>query len=117
MKGVAVMVAASVGTWFVASLLVDARMHRELLFGMIGPLVGVSGSWLVVERIYRRDPQAVTSAMIVAFGFKLVFFGAYVTAMLRGLSLSPVPFVVSFLTYFCGLYLTEALYLRRLFAG
>ena len=115
MKGVAVMVAASVGTWLVASLVLDARIQRELLYGMVGPLVGVSGSWVVVERTYRRDPQAVTRAMIGAFAFKLVFFGAYVTVMLRGLSLSPVPFVVSFVSYFCGLYLMEALYLRRLF--
>ena len=115
MKAVAVMVAASVGTWLVASLLVDWRVQRELLYGMVGPLVAVSGSWDAVERTYRRDPQAVTRMMILAFAFKIVFFGTYVIVMIRGLSLSPVPFGVSFVSYFSGLYLMEALYLRRLF--
>lgn len=115
MKGVAVMMAASIGTWLVASLAIDARVQRELLFGMLGPLAGVSGSWVMVERTYRRDPQALTRAMITGFAFKLVFFGAYVIVMLRGLSLSPVPFTVSFVSYFVGLYLMEALYLRQLF--
>ena len=109
------MVAAGVGTWLAASLVVDARMQRELLYGMVGPLLGVGGSWVAVERTYRRDPQAVTRVMIGAFACKLVFFGAYVVAMLRGLSLSPGPFVISFVSYFCGLYLAEALYLRQLF--
>ena len=115
MKAVAVMVAAGVGSWLVASLVLDSRTRLEVLCGMIGPLLGVGGSWIMTERTYRRNPQAVTNLMIWAFGFKLVFFGAYVTAMLRGLSLRPGPFVASFMVYFCGLYLLEALYLRRLF--
>ena len=89
-------------------------MGLEVLCGMIGPLVGVGGSWVLVERTHRRDPQAVTARMIVAFGFKLVFFGAYLTVMLRGLSLRPGPFVASFVCYIVGLYLMEALYLQRL---
>jgi uncharacterized membrane protein YdfJ with MMPL/SSD domain len=115
MKAVAMMVAAGFGSWLVASLVLDSRMRLELLCGMIGPLAGVSGSWVLIERTHRRNPQALTSAMIVAFGFKLVFFGAYVAVMLVGLSLRPVPFVASFVGYFCGLYLMEALYLQRLF--
>ncbi len=115
MKAVAVMVAAGFGSWLVASLVLDSRTRLEVLCGMMGPLLGVSGSWVMVERTYRRNPQAVTALMIWAFGFKLAFFGAYVTAMIRGFSLRPVPFVVSFMSYFCGLYLMEALYLRRLF--
>jgi hypothetical protein len=115
MKSVAVMVAASVSTWFLASFVVDARVQRELLFGMVGPLVGVTASWVLVERTFRRDPLAVTQAMIWGFALKLVFFGAYVVVMVRALSLNPFPFAVSFVSYFCGLYLMEALYLRRLF--
>ena len=115
MKAAAVMVATGFGSWLVASLVLDSRTRLEVLCGMIGPLVGVGGSWVMIERTHRRNPQAVTNLMIWAFGFKIVFFGAYVTAMLRGFSLRPVPFVVSFMSYFCGLYMLEALYLRRLF--
>src|SRR5262249_44574318 len=98
MKAVAVMTAASVSAYIVASMLVDGRVQRELLWGMAGPLLAVSGSWLAIERAYRRDPGAVTRLMIAGFGFKIVFFGTYVVVMLRGLALSPVPFVVSFVS-------------------
>jgi hypothetical protein len=37
--------------------------------------------------------------------------------MLRVLDLRPLPFVVSFTTYFIALHLFEALCLQRLFAG
>jgi len=46
-----------------------------------------------------------------------VFFGVYVTIMLRVLALRPLPFVVSFTTYFIALHLFEAFCLQRLFAG
>jgi uncharacterized membrane protein YdfJ with MMPL/SSD domain len=115
MKPLAVMVAASLGSWIAASLVLDSRTRLEVLYGMIGPLACVSGSWLMVERAHKRDPQAVMAAMIWGFAFKVVFVGGYVTVMLLGLSLRPVPFVASFVSYFSGLYLMEALYLRRLF--
>jgi uncharacterized membrane protein YdfJ with MMPL/SSD domain len=115
MKPVAVMVAAGVGSWLAIAALLDARTRLELMSGMIGPLAGVAGSWVLVERTHRRNPRAVTAVMLVAFASKVVFFGVYVTVMLRVLSLRPVPFVTSFTAYFSGLYLMEALYLRRLF--
>jgi hypothetical protein len=114
MKPVVVMVVAGFGSWLAASLVVESRMWLEVLWGMIGPLVGVGGSWVLVERTYRRDPRALTAQMILAFGFKLVFFGAYLAVMLRVLSLRPAPFVASFVCYLVGLYLMEALYLQRL---
>ena len=55
--------------------------------------------------------------MITAFAFKLVFFGGYVAVMLRVLQLRPVPFVVSFSSYFIALHFVEAFCLQRLFAG
>jgi hypothetical protein len=73
--------------------------------------------WMVMEQTYRRDPARLTAVMIAAFAGKLVFFGAYVAVMLGLLAVRPIPFVVSFTSYFIGLYLIEALYLRRLFAN
>ena len=115
MKPVAVMVAASVGSFLAAALLVDARTRVEVLFGMVGPLAMAAGSWVLVERAYARHPQTLTSLMIAAFAFKLVFFGAYVAVMIRVVALTPVPFIASFTGYLAGLYLMEAVYLRQLF--
>jgi hypothetical protein len=55
--------------------------------------------------------------MILAFAGKMVFFGAYVTLALTMFPLRPVPFVISFTSYFIALHVTEAIWLRRLFQG
>jgi hypothetical protein len=54
--------------------------------------------------------------MATAFVLKMIFFGTYVAVMLRVMRFRPVPFVISFTGYFIGLYLIEALYLKRLFS-
>jgi len=115
MRPVAVMVGLSVAGWVVASLLVDQRARSEVLFGMLGPLAVACGSWVMIERTVVRNRQMLMSLMIAAFAFKLVFFGVYVVVMLRVVGLRPAPFVLSLTGYFSGLYLVEALYLRRLF--
>jgi hypothetical protein len=117
MKPVAWMVAASLLSWLAVSALAGTASSVDVLLGMVGPLVVASATWVLAERTYRQDPARLTALMIQAFAGKLVFFGAYVTVMLKVLSLRPVPFVVSFTTYFIALHLTEALWLRRLFAG
>jgi len=115
MSAVVWMAVASVASVLIVGALVDPRARLGVLLGMIGPLMIAVGSWVLMERTYRQRPQALTAVMIAAFAFKLVFFGAYVVVMLRVLALRPIPFVASFTGYVVGLYLMEALYLRRLF--
>ena len=81
---------------------------------MLGPLVMACTSWVMTERTYKQDPRALTGLMVTAFAFKLVFFGGYVAVMLRVLQLRPVPFAVSFSSYFIALHAAEAICLRRL---
>jgi hypothetical protein len=109
------MAGASVITWAVTAILLGPSVRLETLFGMVGPLIAAVGSWVLVERTYRRRPQALTATMISAFAFKVVFFGVYVAVMIRVLTLRPGPFVLSLAGYLAGLYVMEALYLRRLF--
>lgn len=111
------MVGPSIGAWLAVMALVGTRTGVDVLFGMLGPLVAASVSWVMAVRTHRRSPERLTSVMITAFAAKMVFFGAYVAVMLQDLALRPVPFVVSFTSYFVALYLMEALALRRLFAG
>jgi len=117
MKAVAWMVAASLLSWVVVAAAVDARTRSAALLGMLGPLVVAASSWVMAERAWRRNPESLTSWMIAAFAGKVVFFGAYVAVMLKGLSLPPVPFVASFAGYFIALHLFEALSLKRMFEG
>jgi hypothetical protein len=89
----------------------------EILLGAIAPLVVASGTWVLMERTYTRNPEQLTPLMVKAFAAKMVFFGVYVAVMLRGLSLRPLPFMVSFTSSFVALHLIEAFCLRRLLAG
>ena len=117
MKPVRLMVGSSVMSWLATTALVGTRTGLDVLLGMIGPLVVASGTWVLAERTHRRNPERLMSLMIKAFAVKMVFFGVYVAVMLKMLSVRPVPFVVSFTSYFAVLHLMEALCLRRLLAS
>ena len=108
--------------WLAAGSALSAAMFgmrygREVWFGMLAPLVVVSATWLMTERVYRASPERLTSVMISAFAGKLVFFGAYVGLVIGVLGVRPVPFAVSFTGYFIALHMIEALWLKRLFVS
>jgi hypothetical protein len=88
----------------------------ELWFGLAAPLVSTVVSWIVIERTQRTAPEKTTGVLMAAFGIKVVLIGAYVVGALAGLSLRPVPFIVSFTGYYVLLHATEALLLKRLLA-
>ena len=114
MKPVAWMVGASVVSWLIVSG-VAGGSNPEVLCGMLAPLAVAAISWIVIERTYRSKPERLTGVMVQGLAIKAVFFGAYVVSMLRVIGLRPVPFVVSFTSYFIALHVTEALFMRRLF--
>ena len=115
MKPVGWMVGASVVSWLVVARMAGAGANPEVLYGMLGPLVVAAVSWIVIERTYTSNPERLTGVMVQGLAIKAVFFGAYVVSMLRVIGLRPVPFVVSFTSYFIALHVTEALFMRRLF--
>ena len=115
MTPVAWMAGASIVSWLIASRAVGPEANPEVLYGMLAPLVVAVVSWIVIERTYRSNPERLTRVMVEGLAVKAVFFGAYVAGMLRVIGLRPVPFVVSFTSYFIALHVTEAVFLRRLF--
>jgi hypothetical protein len=92
-------------------------MNGSILLGIVGPLLVVGLSWVLMARTYRRDPTRLTSLMMMAFAVKMVFFAGYVALALKVLDVRPVPFVASFVVSFVGLYLVEAVSLRRMIAA
>lgn len=114
---VVLIVTGCLASWLLFAAAFGEAAGVELPLGMLGPLVAVVGSWLLVEHVHRHNPAGVTAVMMTAFAVKMVYFGAYVVAMVRLVELRPVPFIVSFTGYFLTLYLVEALLLRRLFIG
>lgn len=117
MKPVRWMVGSGVLSWLVVAALPGVESDAEVLLGMVAPLAGAVATWVLVARTYASRPEWLTPLMVAAFCGKLVFFGVYVTVMLGVLSLRPLPFVISFTTYFIVLHLFEALCLQRLFGG
>jgi uncharacterized membrane protein YdfJ with MMPL/SSD domain len=109
------MVGASVVSCLAIGVFLQRQTSIEVMFGMLGPLAAATVSLMLAQWTWQRRPEAMTRLMIGAFAAKLVFFGVYVAVMLRGLMLTPMPFVISFTGYFIVLYLIEALFLRRLF--
>jgi hypothetical protein len=106
----------AVGSVATAAIL-GARFGREVWIGMFAPLIVVSATWLLSERVYKTHPESLTSVMISAFAGKLVFFGAYVGLVVGVLGVKPVPFAASFTGYFIALHMVEALWLKRLFVS
>jgi hypothetical protein len=111
MAGASVLCCAAAVGWF------GTRSALEVLLGMLAPLAMAGGTWIAIEWTHRRRPAQVTALMVAGFAGKMVFFGLYVVVMLKGLTLKPVPFVVSFTGNFIALYVMEAVALRRLFAS
>jgi len=111
-----VMIGSSVASWAVASAAGGWSLNPELVLGMLGPLASAAVTWLVVERTHAKAPERVTGVLVAGFALKMVFFGVYI-ALLAALGLRLRLFVVSFAVYFIALHATEAVYLRRLFAG
>jgi hypothetical protein len=66
--------------------------------------------------MHARSPEQVSGAMIKLFGAKLILFGAYATLAVVLMPTGRIVFIVSFVTHYILLHMTEAVYLRRLFA-
>jgi len=114
MKPIYWIVGASAASCLAIAPFLQRQTSIEVMFGMLGPLAAATISLLLAQRTWERRPEAIMRLMVAAFAAKLVFFAAYVAVMLRILALTPMPFVVSFASYFIILYLIEALLLKRL---
>jgi hypothetical protein len=111
------MTLASVASWAAVTIVAAEPLNPELFWGMLGPLFSAVVTWVAVARTHRLAPERVTGVLMAGFGAKLVFFGAYLAVMIRVVELRMVPFAASFVGYVIGLYVMEALFLKRLFAG
>jgi hypothetical protein len=114
MKLVAWMLGGALLSSFVITVLLGVQTKAEVWIGMTGPLVAAIVDWIILERTYKRHPSALTSVAVIAFAAKMVFFGLFVTLVLRLGSVNPGAFVISFAVYFLGLHVAEAVGLHRL---
>ncbi len=107
------MLAGSVVSSFVMTALLGAETKLEVWLGMLGPLTAALASWIVIGRQRIRRPEGLTAVLIKAFIAKVIFFGGYITVLVRARLVRPIPFVVSFIIYFLALHVVEAIGLYR----
>jgi len=86
----------------------------EIWLGMLGPLAAALASWVAIKRQFTKRPAELTGQLIKAFAAKMVFYAAYVSVLIKLGSVRPVPFAVSFMSYFVSLHVLEAIGLHRL---
>jgi hypothetical protein len=110
------MCAASSVCWLAVSGVAGRQTIGAALLGMIGPLGAAVATWVIVHRTYVRAPERTSAAMIKLFAAKLLFFGAYVTAVVMSLRAGTMVFVASFVSQYILLHVMEAIFLRRLFS-
>lgn len=108
------MAGVSVASWVVVRAVGGDDAHPEVLFGMLAPLAGALASWIVYDRVHRRQPERLTTVMVGGLALKMALFGAYVVGMVQVAGLRPVPLVVSFGGYFIALHAMEAFFLRQM---
>ena len=111
------MLAGAVLSSFIIATLLDGGMELEVWLGMLGPLAAALASWITMERQRIRRPECLTAVMIKAFAAKMIFFGLYITIVLKTGLVRPIPFAISLVCYFLTLHITEAIALRRLQAA
>jgi hypothetical protein len=117
MKLVGWMLAGSLAAVVALRVWLGAEAGPDLVFGFLGPFVAAAVSWIAMERRYRSRPETLTGLMITAFVAKMLFIGAYVTVVLVTSAVRPVPFAISFTSFFLALHIAEAIGLYRLQAG
>ena len=116
MKLSGVLVLVCVVTCGLFTSLVAPETTGAVFLGMAAPLVMGLGTIRLVEHTARTDMPALTGRLAMAFIVKLVFYAAYVVAVVALLEVDPLPFIISLTLYFVALHFTEALYFKRLFA-
>jgi hypothetical protein len=87
------------------------------LLGLAGPLAAAVATWIIVERQHARMPGRTPGVMIKLFAAKVLFFGAYVAAIVLLVPEWAMVFVVSFTSQYILLHALEAVFLRRLFSS
>jgi hypothetical protein len=109
------MAASCAAVWLMV-VFASPEHAAPVFFGILGPFLAVAVTWLLVERVARQNPAALTSVLMTGFVVKMVLFALYVVAVVRLAAVDWTAFAVSFAASFIALYGVEAWLLRRLVA-
>ena len=88
---------------------------KEIFIGMTAPLLVTVFSILWINKVFKLDSTKVTAVMTKSFFIKMVLFALYFIIILSFYAFEPIPFVISFTSFFILFYLIEAIFLQKLF--
>lgn len=87
----------------------------EIFIGMAAPLLVTIFSIIWIKKVFKADPEKLTSTMAKSFFIKMVLFALYFIIILSFYAFEPNPFVISFTGFFILFYIIEAMFLQKLF--
>ena len=90
---------------------------KEIWLGMLAPALASVVTWSAIERQKRLKSQNMLKCIIQAFVVKFLFFGVYITVLVKTNQVSPKSFAVCFAFFYLALHIAEAFELRRAQAG
>ena len=100
-----------VGTWGLLSAAFPNYV-KEIFLGMVIPwsisLISISKTYSV----YNINPEKLIKHMTKAMLMKMVSYGILLVIIFTFISFNPLPFIISFISYFLALHIMEAFTLR-----
>ena len=112
---VAFLIVLCFSSWILGAKLFFQKYFVEIFLGMFPPLMLGIFSIYRIKSIFLNHPEKLTSYMIKAFVFKMIFYGIYIIWVIVFSAFNPLQFFVSFMIYFGTLHILEALFVRSVF--
>ena len=91
------------------------QYSKEILFGMIAPLLVSIFSIIWIKKVFKANPEKSTATMAKSFFIKMVLYAIYFLIILSYYTFKPNSFVISFTGFFILFYIIEAIFLQKLF--
>ena len=99
------------GTWGLLSSFFPV-MSREIFLGMIFPWIIFLFSVSLTNFFHNKGSLNLTKYFSFAMITKMILYGIIIITIFSFKSFNPIPFIISFTSYFLMLHLTEAYVLK-----
>ena len=100
-----------VGTWGLLSAGFP-DYGKEIFLGMFLPWIISLISISKTHSVYNIDPDKLIKQRTTAMLMKMLYYGLLLIIIFTFISFNPLPFIISFTSYFLMLHLTEAYVLK-----
>jgi len=114
MKFILYMILIGLGISGLAGGTIYNNYISEIFLGMAAPLLLSIVSIMWSESSFKKSPQHLTNTLIKSFIVRAIFLALYFILIFTFYNFEPIPFIISFTSFFIIFYVIEALYLQKL---